>query len=220
MQASLKEENYLKALIKLSNMHGTVGVKQLSETLQLTMPTINAMMKKFHQKGWVIYETYKPLQITDRGRTLGLNIIRKHRLTEMFLVQIMGIGWESVHEIAEQIEHLDSPLFFDKMDELLGYPTWDPHGSPIPNAAGDMPSQAAFPMSSCDVGDRVILTAVKSEHHAFLDYLNDKKIKLNDAFQILSVEKYDGSVSVLHQGLTIHFSKQVADQLWVNINKQ
>src|SRR5690606_28200148 len=121
------------------------------------------------------------------GRKIGLNIVRKHRLTEMFLVQIMGIGWESVHEIAEQIEHLDSPLFFEKMDELLGHPSWDPHGSPIPDIHGKIKKQVGKLLSTCNVGEHVTLTAVKSEHHDFLDYLNDKNLQLQDTLTILEI---------------------------------
>ena len=135
---SLTEENYLKALFNLSQEDGEVSVNELSKHLQIKMPTVTSMMKKLGEKKLVNYESYKPLKLTEKGRREAGLIIRKHRLTEMFLVEQMSFGWEQVHEIAEQIEHIHSPEFFEKMDELLGYPKFDPHGSPIPDKTGQM----------------------------------------------------------------------------------
>ena len=134
---SLAEENYLKALFNLSNGTGVVNVNELSKHLNIKMPTVTSMMKKLAAKNLVHYESYKPLKLTDLGKKEAAAIIRKHRLMEMFLVEKMGFGWEQVHDIAEQIEHIQSPLFFEKMDELLGYPKVDPHGSPIPDKEGN-----------------------------------------------------------------------------------
>lgn len=139
---SLAEENYLKGLFHLSNEAGEVGVNELSLHLGIKMPTVNSMMKRLCDKGLVHYESYKPLRLTTVGRKEAALIIRKHRLTEMFLVEKMGFSWERVHDIAEQIEHIQSPEFFEKMDLLLGHPTKDPHGSPIPDKAGRMPKDA------------------------------------------------------------------------------
>ncbi len=138
---SLAEENYLKGLFHLSDEAGEVGVNELSRHLGIKMPTVNSMVKKLCDKGLVHYESYKPLRLTPSGRKEAALIIRKHRLTEMFLVEKMGFGPDRIHEIAEQIEHIQSPEFFEKMDALLGYPTVDPHGSPIPDKAGQMPGQ-------------------------------------------------------------------------------
>ncbi|HEY5369561.1 MAG TPA: metal-dependent transcriptional regulator, partial [Hanamia sp.] len=133
---SLTEENYLKALFNIANKDGEVNVAELSKTLDIKMPTVTSMMKKLSKKKLVHYESYKPLRLTEKGKKEAGLIIRKHRLTEMFLVDKMHLGWEDVHDIAEQIEHIQSRVFFEKMDELLGYPKVDPHGSPIPDVKG------------------------------------------------------------------------------------
>src|ERR1039457_2504409 len=135
---SLTEENYLKVLYNLSNEAGEVNVNEISKGLKIKMPTVTSMMKKLAEKKLVHYESYKPLRLTAMGKKEAGLIIRKHRLTEMFLVEKMGFGWEGVHDIAEQIEHIKSPEFFEKMDGLLGYPKIDPHGSPIPDKNGRM----------------------------------------------------------------------------------
>jgi DtxR family Mn-dependent transcriptional regulator len=134
--ASQTEENYLKALFSLADEKGEISVSELSRILEVSMPTANSMVKNLHEQGLVHYEKYKPLSLTLKGKKEAALIIRKHRLTEMYLVEKMGFGWEKVHEIAEQIEHIKSTAFFDRMDELLGHPTIDPHGSPIPDKHG------------------------------------------------------------------------------------
>ena len=123
---SLTEENYLKALFNIANKDGEVNVADLSKSLDLKMPTVTSMVKKLAKKKLVHYESYKPLRLTEKGKREAGLIIRKHRLTEMFLVDKMKLGWEDVHDIAEQIEHLQSPVFFEKMDEMLGFPKLDP----------------------------------------------------------------------------------------------
>ena len=130
---SYTEENYLKALFNLANEMGEVSANELSKHLEIKMPTVNSMMKKLSEKKLVYYESYKPFKLTEKGKKEAGLVIRKHRLTEMFLVEKMDFGWEQVHVIAEQIEHIKSPEFFEKMDQMLGFPTIDPHGSPIPD---------------------------------------------------------------------------------------
>ena len=135
---TLSEENYLKAIFYLANEKRQININEISKFLNIKMPSVNSMMKKFAERGWVIYKSYKPLQITDAGIREAAQIVRKHRLTEMFLTEKMGFGWEQVHDIAEQIEHIKSDLFFDRIDKLLNFPKVDPHGSPIPDKNGNI----------------------------------------------------------------------------------
>jgi len=125
--------------------------------LSVSTPTANSMIKRLHEKEFVVYEKYKPIKLTEKGKKEAALIVRKHRLTEMFLVEKMGFGWEKVHAIAEQIEHIKSPIFFDKMDELLGYPNLDPHGSPIPNKEGKIESlqNSELKLSDCKEEDKI-----------------------------------------------------------------
>ena len=144
---TLIEENYLKALFHLQDEKGEVGVNELSKALDVKMPTVNSMVKKLAEKSLLHYETYKPVKLTDKGKRVAASVISKHRLTEMYLVERMGFAWDEVHEIAEQMEHIDSPKFFQKMDELLGFPSFDPHGSPIPKEDGSIESPDGKPLS-------------------------------------------------------------------------
>ncbi|MEL6394137.1 MAG: metal-dependent transcriptional regulator, partial [Bacteroidota bacterium] len=131
--ASPTAENYLKAIFHLSDQRDKVTLTSLAEELGVSAPTANSMVKTLKQDGLVAHEKYRPIELTAQGRKVAALIIRKHRLTEMFLVERMFFGWEEVHAIAEQIEHIQAPQFFERMDEMLGHPQFDPHGSPIPD---------------------------------------------------------------------------------------
>jgi DtxR family Mn-dependent transcriptional regulator len=193
---SFIEENYLKALFNLSSESGEVNVNELSKQLGIKMPSVTSMMKKLAKKKLVHYESYKPLRLTERGKKEASIIIRKHRLTEMFLVQNMGFGWEDVHEIAEQVEHINSPGFFEKMDELLGYPKLDPHGSPIPDKNGKMELKQYSKLSECKTGDTVRLAAVIDTTVEFLKFLNSRELRLGLKVKIKSIEPFDRTMIV------------------------
>lgn len=193
---SIVEENYLKALFTLANEKGEVNVNDLSKHLDITMPTVTSMMKKLAAKNLVHYESYKPLRLTESGKKEAALILRKHRLTEMYLVEKMGFGWEEVHPIAEQIEHIVAPVFFERMDELLAYPSIDPHGSPIPDKEGRVKSKHHEKLSNCKVGDIVIVTALIHTSEEFLKFLNSREIHLGLSVEIKSIEPFDQSMVV------------------------
>ena len=196
MKNTLTEENYLKAFFYLASNENTVAVNEISKFLNVKMPTVNNMMKKFAEKNWVIYESYKPLKITEQGKKEAALVVRKHRLTEMFLVQKMNFGWENVHEISEQLEHIHSKEFFDKMDELLDFPKIDPHGEPIPDKDGNIISQNLKKLSQCQTNDIVIFSSVTTSDEDFLTYLNEKKLVLGSLIKILKIEKFDQSMTI------------------------
>ncbi|MEJ6506228.1 MAG: metal-dependent transcriptional regulator [Crocinitomicaceae bacterium] len=190
-------ENYLKALYSLSQKDVAVSLTDISKELDVSAPTVNNMVKKLQEKGWVDYKKYKPITLTEAGGLMAASVIRKHRLTEMFLVKIMGFGWEEVHDIAEQIEHIKSEGFFDRMDELLGFPKTDPHGSPIPDKNGQITAQHYKTLDQIHPNKKVTIVALKNSSFELLDYLNKKKIKLGDTVQIISIEPFDKSCSIL-----------------------
>jgi DtxR family Mn-dependent transcriptional regulator len=196
MKNSYTEENYLKALFNLASETGEVNVNELSKSLQIKMPTVTSMMKKLSEKKLVHYESYKPLRLTEKGKKEAGLVIRKHRLTEIFLVDKMNFGWEDVHDIAEQIEHIQSPVFFEKMDELLGYPKIDPHGSPIPDRDGKIVLKSYDKLSDCKVGETVRLLAVINTSSEFLKFLNSREMRLGLKIKIKSIETFDKSMVV------------------------
>jgi DtxR family transcriptional regulator, Mn-dependent transcriptional regulator len=213
------EENYLKALWNITSNKGEASVNELSKQLDIKMPTVNSMMKRLAEKGLVIYESYKPLKLTEKGKKQAALIIRKHRLTEMYLVDKMGFGWEQVHDIAEQIEHIQSPDFFEKMDELLGYPKIDPHGSPIPDKNGKIEAEQYtryIKLSDCKEGETVTFMAVSHSPDDLLKYLNSRDLALGSKIKIRSIEPFDDSMTVSYGGRKAEMlSKRVCEKLLV-----
>lgn len=211
-------ENYLKALFSLANSKGEVSISQLSTTLDVSKPTVNSMVKTLQQYGWVHYEKYKPIKLTEEGRKSAALIIRKHRLTEMFLVEKMGFGWEEVHEIAEQIEHIQAAKFFDRMDELMDFPEVDPHGSPIPDKEGNVIQKQYKRLSTCQAGDEVRLIALQQSSKEFLEFLDGRGIALQMKIKVRSVEIFDQSMVVSYnQHLAEALSQKVCERLLVEV---
>lgn len=193
---SQTEENYLKALLVLTSLKGETSINEISKHLDLKMPTVNSMIKRLAEKNLVLYESYKPLKLTEKGKKEAALIIRKHRLTELFLVEKMGFARDEVHNIAEQIEHIQSPEFFERMDKLLGYPKIDPHGSPIPDAQGNIASDYYLPIGNCIVGDVVTLMALQQSSEQLLQFLSSKELTFGSVLQIRYLELFDNSIVV------------------------
>ena len=215
--ASHTVENYLKALFALANEAGEVGISDLSDHLAVSKPSVNSMAKALQQDGFLKYEKYKPLRLTAKGKKAAALVVRKHRLTEMFLVEQMGFGWDEVHDIAEQVEHVKAPAFFDRMDELVGFPTVDPHGSPIPDAQGNVLEIDCVKLSECAVGEKVSLVGLSQSSKSLLTFLDSHGIALGHTFDICAVEPFDGSMTVVHQGVADQtFSQKVCERLLVN----
>lgn len=212
---TLTEENYLKAIFHLTNENEQVTVNEISKFLNIKMPSVNSMMKKFADKNWVKYESYKPLTITSEGKKCAAQVVRKHRLTEMFLVEKMGFGWEQVHEIAEQIEHIKSELFFDKIDELLNFPKSDPHGSPIPDKNGNIIKYNYLKLSEGKIGQNVVFKALTESTNNLLNYLNQKELPLGTVLVIIEIESFDKSMKVKYNDKTEVFSALVCEKLLV-----
>ena len=195
--ASPTEENYLKALFNLANSQGEITLSELASRLEVSLPTANSMVKSLQKSNWLKYEKYKPLTLTPEGRLLATSIIRKHRLTEMFLVDVMKFGWEEVHEVAEQIEHIHAPKFFERMDEMLGHPAVDPHGSPIPDVEGKLEQQSYVPLSSVPPGQKVQLLALSNSSAEFLEFLNSRGLSLGLTLTVISTERFDQRTSLI-----------------------
>lgn len=217
---SQTEENYLKALLTLSAKDDSINISELSHVLDVSTPTANSMVKKLAAKGLVKYEKYKPLEMTLKGKRAAALVLRKHRLTEMFLVSQMGFGWGEVHEIAEQIEHIKSSVFFDRMDRLMGYPKVDPHGSPIPDKNGKIEDHAYNKLSETREGDRITIKALNNSSKEFIDLLNSKGLTLGLEMEVLSIEPFDQSMKVRYVGHSEEFlSNSVCQGLWIEKSK-
>jgi len=212
--SSIVKENYLKALYFLNEESSQISMTELSKRLAVSKPTANHMIKSLEEKGWVIYEKYKPVILTDQGKKAAALIIRKHRLTEMFLHKVMDFGWEEVHEIAEQMEHIDSDELFRRMDEMLGQPQIDPHGSPIPDEQGNITEQEYISLTQIAPGEMARLAALSNSSSELLEYLNECGIELGSVIELIKVEPFDKSCTISCEGKPyIMVSQKVAMSL-------
>jgi len=214
--ASNIKENYIKALFYLHQKSEDISLSELGEELKVSKPTANEMIKKLQQEGIVISKKYKPIKITEKGKQSAAEIIRKHRLSEMFLLQVMKFGWEEVHEIAEDLEHIKTDKFFDRMDELMGFPKTDPHGSPIPDKNGNFNKPNYKRLSQMPVNTSVVVKALRDSSTDFLLFLNNKSIKLGTTITINEIESYDGSLTVSYlEHSKIVLSTSICDRILV-----
>lgn len=218
MKNSFTEENYLKAIYKLSEKNELVTTTDIANMLNIRSATVTDMLKKLAVKKLIRYERYKGLYLTDKGRSIGVKIIRKHRLWESFLVQKLKFGWDEVHEIAEQLEHIQSDELINRLDEILEFPKSDPHGDPIPDINGIFGKTQSVPLSEMKPKSVSTVSGVSDNSNAFLKYLDKIGVALNDKITIHFVEPYDllHRISV-NQGKEITISKSVAQNILVHV---
>jgi DtxR family Mn-dependent transcriptional regulator len=194
---SLAEENYLKAIYKLHEKSGAmVSTSALADTLQINAASVTDFIKKMAGKKLISYEKSKGVRLTEQGRSIALNIIRKHRLWEVWLVNKLGFKWDEVHEIAEQLEHVISDELIEQLDKHLGYPKADPHGDLIPDAKGRFAKMSSKPLLDCAVADKVKFTGVAEHSNSFLQFLTKSNLKLGDEILVESIEEFDNSFHV------------------------
>jgi DtxR family transcriptional regulator, Mn-dependent transcriptional regulator len=214
---SLTEENYLKAIFHLSG-DGTKAVltNDLAAKMKTKAASVTDMIKRLSNKGLVSYEKYYGVEITRSGKSEALKIVRKHRLWETFLVNKLNFSWDEVHEMAEQLEHIQSPMLIEKLDEFLGYPKSDPHGEPIPDKNGKMTELNQIPLSESSPKTKATLLAVKNDSPAFLKYLSKLGMRLGSKIAIINKTEFDGSQEIIIDGKKKAFiSRDAADNLLV-----
>ena len=211
------EENYLKTIFHLSSQ-GTESVATNAIAAQMdTKPSsVTDMMRRLDEKGLVHYKKYQGVSLSSEGAARALQIIRKHRLWEVFLVEKLSFSWDEVHEVAEQLEHIKSEKLIDKIDELLEHPKFDPHGDPIPGKDGQFAEAEKQLLSNMPVGAHGICVGVKDSSSSFLRFLDKHNIALGNRIQLLEREEFDNSLNVLVDGREMHISQQIASNLFVN----
>lgn len=210
------EENYIKAIYVLSEENNTtINTNLLAEQMQTKASSATDMLKKLAEKSLVQYAKYQGCSLTAIGRQTALMIIRKHRLWETFLVEKLQFGWEEVHEIAEQLEHIQSHKLTERLDAFLDYPKFDPHGDPIPNSEGKLPIQRSVPLSACEVNDKVMISGVKDGEAEFLTYLNDIGCSLGTEMVVRNKFSFDGSFLIEINNKQIQFSAVIAKRITV-----
>lgn len=194
---SFTEENYLKAIFNLSENNSEVSTNELAEATNTRAASVTDMIKKLAEKELVHYAKYKGVSLTNTGRRVAVSIVRKHRLWEVFLHEKLNFGWEEVHEIAEQLEHINSDELIDKLDAFLDFPKHDPHGDPIPDKEGRFAKNNFIELSKAELGKEYVLTGVSDHSPSFLKMLEKWGLNIGTQFKICEVNEFDGSMELM-----------------------
>ncbi len=191
---SLAEENYLKTLYQLNferNIKKDAGTTELASLLNIKPASVNDMLKKLKEKGLIDNKKYGKISLTNKGKTIALNVIRKHRLWETFLYEKLDFNWSEVHDVAEQLEHIESNKLVKKLDKFLSFPRFDPHGDPIPNEKGEIVKTHRVLLSSIKKGGFFRVVGVKDLSSDFLQYIDDLKIRINSEIILEDIQEFD-----------------------------
>jgi len=213
---SLAEENYLKSIFHLSRTASPVSTNEIAEALKTTAASVTEMIKRLSAKSFVSYQKYHGVVLTVSGEAAALTIVRKHRLWECFLVEKLGLAWDEVHDVAEQLEHIQSPLLIEKLDTFLGRPVTDPHGHPIPDKNGKMKAEHQQPLSEGEAGSEAFVASVRNSSAQFLQYLDKLGIKIGTQIIIEERTPFDGSITVVVAGKRKQvLSREVSDNILI-----
>lgn len=215
MELTLAEENYLKSIYHLSlEGEGSVSTNAIAENLSTKPASVTDMVRKLSDKKLIDHEKYRGVIVSELGKKIALGVIRKHRLWEVFLVEKLGFNWDQVHDIAEQMEHIKSPLLIKRLDDFLGNPTVDPHGDPIPDEQGEIKVGPQQPLADFAINDEGIMVNVPDTNPALLRHLDHIKMKLGSRLKVFNKVEYDGSLLIsIDQGEPIYLSGEISKNI-------
>ncbi|MCF8464846.1 MAG: metal-dependent transcriptional regulator [Flavobacteriales bacterium] len=219
MSQSFTEENYLKAIYKLSRRSDKgVSTNALAERMETKASSVTDMLKKLAAKKLVNYEKYQGVTLSKKGQQIAVDIIRKHRLWEVFLLEHLGFSGEEVHQVAEELEHINSETLIDRLDKFLGYPKYDPHGGPIPDSKGVFPEPKRVKLDELEVGRKTKVMGITEHSDAFLSHLKKLGLELGTNFHLKERFDFDRSVEIELNGKTVQLSYDVAKNIFVSHN--
>jgi len=221
MKYSASKENYIKAIFHLQQEDESVTTNALAEALQTKPALVTDMLKKLKTQKLLQYEKYRGVKLTTEGKKLAVQIIRKHRLWEYFLVEKLQFGWEEVHDIAEELEHISSKKLIDRLDEFLDFPKADPHGDPIPDVNGKIPSMQQSAISDLPVNSSGIVNGISDQSAEMLELLKHKNIQLGTRLDIKKKFDVDGSVEIkIRNQQPVNISEHVAKNVLIAYDKK
>lgn len=214
---TLAEENYLKSIYHLSLNAGNVSTNQIATSLNTKPASVSDMIKKLADKELINYAKYQGVSLTPVGEKIAINIIRKHRLWEYFLVEKLNFKWDEVHEMAEEMEHISSKELIDRLDKFMGYPRHDPHGDPIPDSNGIFKKHQLVALAKVKVDAAGVISGVCDHSATFLQYLEKQNLTIGKKIIVTETIDYDQSMILKTDNGTIHISKEVANNLLVTL---
>jgi len=211
---SFTEENYLKIIYHLSQTsEGTVQTNAIANGMKTKAASVTDMLKKLSDKNLIDYIKYQGVTLTEKGKTAAIKIVRKHRLWEVFLVDKLKFRWDEVHDIAEELEHINSAVLVERLDDFLGFPKRDPHGDPIPDQDGNFEELENIHLTEMSKGQSGIIVGVSEHSSPFLIHLEKLGLTIGTAIKVAGITAYDGSVELMMNDQKINVSKKVAEHI-------
>ena len=221
MKYSTSKEDYLKAIYHLQSQDGVVSTNELAGELQTRAASVTDMLKKLKGQKLLNYEPYKGFRLSSEGRKVAVQIVRKHRLWEYFLVEKLQFEWDEVHEIAEELEHISSRKLIDRLDEFLGFPKIDPHGDPIPDSSGKLERAQQFSLTELPLHAQAQVSGIGDQSSEMLELLRHKNIKLGVWLEVKKKFSFDDSLEIkIKNAPAVTVSGQVAKNIFVRYDKQ
>ncbi|HLA52220.1 MAG TPA: metal-dependent transcriptional regulator [Flavitalea sp.] len=216
MKVSASKENYIKAIYHLQDEEGIVSTNALAKELDTRAASVTDMLKKLKSQKLLLYEKYQGFRLSPEGRKVALQIVRKHRLWELFLVEKLQFGWEEVHEVAEELEHISSKKLIDRLDEFLSFPKSDPHGDPIPDANGRLPVKKLINLLELKLNFPGVVSNISDQSSEMLELLSHKGISLGTRLEVKKRFSFDNSLELkLRSQPAITISENVAKNIFV-----
>jgi DtxR family Mn-dependent transcriptional regulator len=214
---TISEENYIKVIYHLSLVSPKgVNTNAIAGMLDTKASSVTDMLKKLSEKELVAYQKYQGVTLTEKGFYSAKMIVRKHRLWEVFLVDKLNFSWDEVHEIAEELEHIKSENLINKLDAFLDFPSFDPHGDPIPNAAGEIKKVIKLLLSETELNIEYQCVGVKDSSSEFLQYLDKQKIALGSKIKVKEKESFDDTLLIQIDSRELTISNKIANNIYVN----
>jgi DtxR family transcriptional regulator, Mn-dependent transcriptional regulator len=213
---SFTEENYLKAIFKLSKGKTEVSTNAVAAEMDTKASSVTDMLKKLADKKLVNYAPYKGVNLTETGKQIAISIVRKHRLWEVFLVDKLNFKWDEVHDIAEQLEHIQSNELVERLDHFLENPKYDPHGDPIPDKDGNIARHKELTLADLKIGEKGVIVGVKEHSKSFLNYLDQLNLVLGTEIAVTDKIEFDNSMSLkINKKSTSTVSNQASKNLYI-----
>jgi DtxR family transcriptional regulator, Mn-dependent transcriptional regulator len=218
---NVSKEDYLSIIFKHRDSNGEIKPNIIAEKLQISGAAVTDMLKKLAKDGHIVYKKYQAVKLTGSGADYAKNMVRRHRIWEVFLHQIVGMPWDKVHDEAHMLEHSSSDELIDRLEEMLNFPEYDPHGDPIPGKNGKMPKRiSSIPLSELSEGESGKVVRVNDFDEKFLVYISEIGIKLNEDVLVDEKRDFDKSLKILINGESYNISEKLAQNVFIEKEKR
>jgi DtxR family transcriptional regulator, Mn-dependent transcriptional regulator len=218
---NISKEDYLSAIYKYQDENGKIKPTLIAAKMQISNAAVTDMLRKLSKEKYVNYKKYKSITLTEKGKTYAQKMVRRHRIWEVFLNQVVGMPWDKVHDEAHRLEHSSSDELINRLEEMLNFPEFDPHGDPIPGKDGSFPAlKKTISLSKLKKGDTAIVIRVNDFDNDFLNYLSRIGVHLQKEIIVKDVLEFDHSMLVKIDGKNINFSNTIATNIYVEVKKK